>query len=292
MASACVLLETFRSRTDTLRRLTAAAVARTQTRMLTATTNSRDEETQPDPAVKLGWRDFYKVHAAAEVFPLLSPHELQKLARDIDKNGLKTPIQTRAVAGEASPYIIDGRNRLDAMESLGWQMVNDQGEWIGVLGNVPGTVGKVEHRLGYTHEKIAAEVIAFNIHRRHLSKEEQVELLDKALRAANPTENASMARSVKRGDRGRLTGSTKGHTGKVVEAAKVIGISERTTKRGLAKQSSKPPPPKPQIDKTSPEYVVRKFQQFMDRWPVTRHRVVKGILLDFLQNQPRRLTKA
>jgi ParB-like chromosome segregation protein Spo0J len=255
------------------------------------TTNSRDRETQSHPSVRLGWRDFYKVHPAADAFPLLSPDELQKLARDIDKNGLKIPIQTRAVAGEAGVYVIDGRNRLDAMQSLGWQIVNEQGEWIGVLGTAPGIVGRVEHRVGYTHEKIAAEVIAFNIHRRHLSKEEQVELLDKALRAANPTDNAIMALSVKRGEHGRLIGSTKGHTGRVIEAAKVIGVSERTVKRGLAKRSPKPLRTKPQIDRTQAEYVVKKFQQFLNRWPVTQQRVVKGILLAFLQNQPRRLTE-
>ncbi len=115
------------------------------------------------------WRDCYQVHPACEVFPAPSKDELRKLADDIDANGLEVPIQTRHVAGAdgGRTYVIDGRSRLDAMESLGWQIVNVKGEWIGAL------AGKVEHRAGRTHEQIVAEVISLNITRRHLNESQR-----------------------------------------------------------------------------------------------------------------------
>src|SRR5262245_59879101 len=87
---------------------------------------------------KLSWRDFYTTHPAADVFPVMLSDDLQQLATDIEKNGLKVPIQTRQVAGEATTYVIDGRNRLDAMEKvLGWQIIDGNGNWFAALANVP-----------------------------------------------------------------------------------------------------------------------------------------------------------
>ena len=36
----------------------------------------------------MGWRDKYKVHPAADVFPMMSDEELAELGEDIKKNGL------------------------------------------------------------------------------------------------------------------------------------------------------------------------------------------------------------
>jgi hypothetical protein len=38
------------------------------------------------------WRDVLKVHPAAELFPPMSPDELQALGEDIKANGLTAPI--------------------------------------------------------------------------------------------------------------------------------------------------------------------------------------------------------
>jgi hypothetical protein len=76
-------------------------------------------------AVAYSWRKFYKVHPSAEVFQLMSQGELEALAKNIEKNGLEVPIQMRRVgthlARMSEAFVIDGRNRLDAMEQvLGW----------------------------------------------------------------------------------------------------------------------------------------------------------------------------
>jgi hypothetical protein len=66
-----------------------------------------------------GWRDCIPVHPAAdELFPLMSDVELVELGEDIKKQGLIVPIIVwRAPNGE--DFLLDGRNRLDAMARVG-----------------------------------------------------------------------------------------------------------------------------------------------------------------------------
>ena len=68
----------------------------------------------------LNWRDHLKVHPAADVFPLLSetdPAALRELGEDIKKNGLRAPIALWKNQKRFPPVLLDGRNRLDAMEA-------------------------------------------------------------------------------------------------------------------------------------------------------------------------------
>jgi hypothetical protein len=123
---------------------------------------------------------------------------------------------------------------LDALELAGVQLVNDEGGWLHP--EYVRSDGKE-----YTDDEIAADVIGFNIHRRHLTKQEQVDLIDKALKATN-TDSAMMARSATRDkETGQLHGSTKDeHKAVVVEQAAKVGISKRTVERVLS-QSEAPP---------------------------------------------------
>jgi hypothetical protein len=78
------------------------------------------------------WREKYKVHPAADVFPMMSDEELAELAEDIRKNGLCDPIAfyvPREMRGEKVDaellhevdrfQLLDGRNRMAALELLG-----------------------------------------------------------------------------------------------------------------------------------------------------------------------------
>src|ERR1700689_5427230 len=67
---------------------------------------------------KRSWRDFLTVHPAAEKWPLLAEAELRALGEDIKANGLRVPIVLHN-AGTRGMFLIDGRNRLDAMELIG-----------------------------------------------------------------------------------------------------------------------------------------------------------------------------
>ena len=69
---------------------------------------------------KKSWRDVYKVHPAADLFPMLPEDELRKLGEDIQKNGLQESIvfwSPGSNRDENQPkYLLDGRNRLAAIE--------------------------------------------------------------------------------------------------------------------------------------------------------------------------------
>ena len=69
---------------------------------------------------KSSWREVLPIHPAADLFPLISADEMKALGEDIKKNGLRD--RARGVArAKAFPAasLIDGRNRLDAMEAVG-----------------------------------------------------------------------------------------------------------------------------------------------------------------------------
>src|SRR5262245_60645033 len=66
------------------------------------------------------WRDILPVHPAADRFPLMSEAELKELAADIKENGLQHPVVLTEIDGK--PAVLDGRNRLDALESLGQEL--------------------------------------------------------------------------------------------------------------------------------------------------------------------------
>src|SRR5215218_1821352 len=80
------------------------------------------------------WRDVLLVHQAADLFKFMTDDELMALGKDIEENGLKVPVvfievddsplkMTTRVARktvETSIALLDGRNRLDALEARGW----------------------------------------------------------------------------------------------------------------------------------------------------------------------------
>jgi transposase len=113
------------------------------------------------------WRDVLPIHPAAELFPRMSEDELRELARDINKNGLRYPIILWREKEGAKAYLLDGRNRLDALESIGIQTVDERGmhrHW--------------SFRDGDPYDL----VLSFNVHRRHLTGEQKRELIAKVLK--------------------------------------------------------------------------------------------------------------
>src|SRR5215472_3514225 len=75
-------------------------------------------ETRAEPTSH--WRDLLKVHPAAEMLPMVSPAELKDLGEDIKANGLSTPIAL-FLDENYQLSVLDGRNRLDAMEAIGFK---------------------------------------------------------------------------------------------------------------------------------------------------------------------------
>lgn len=179
-----------------------------------------------------------QVHPAADVFPLLSDPELTELSKDIAAHGLKEKITLWRGGDEptAPLYLLDGRNRLEALKRAGrldLDGLEPVDEYVVVLG--PREV-----------RDPAAFVISKNIKRRHLTKEQQAELILKAVKATM-TDSAKVARSVPRDAKGRVRGSSKDAVmAAAIEVAEPLSISKRTLQRVRARGNAPGERPSPE----------------------------------------------
>jgi len=207
--------------------------------------------------VQKSWRDLYPPHPAAEVFPMMSDEELRALGEDIKKNGLTTnvvlwhdnsPVHSKGPFDPKGPhYVLDGRNRLEAMQRAGlpiptleeelgrldspWNpqtglgrvyLVESSTDW---WSTDPLKPYKAEPRVDPV-----AYVISANIRRRHLTKSQQADLIVKAVESTTKKTSAKVAK-VSKGKRGPAKDPIKA---KVIEEAAKNDISARTAERALA----------------------------------------------------------
>jgi hypothetical protein len=160
------------------------------------------------------WRQLFKVHPGADVFPMMSDEELAKLGEDIEATGLKHQI----ILTSDGLTLLDGRNRLEPMERAG----------------IP--LNRSVHVRHYGDGDSVALVIASNIRRRHLTKEQQADLIVAAHRASRQVGEVPK-RHVK-GKPGSEKDSTKAAA---IATAKEHGIGKRTVERSFAKAEGKRP---------------------------------------------------
>ena len=148
-------------------------------------------------AVTDGWRSTLPIHPAAEMFPLMSPDELRTIGEDIMKNGLRSPIALWRADPKLPLYLLDGRNRLDAIE---------------VATGKPVTIGAPSLMAGdfLACDKVIvldsrvdpwAYAISANIHRRHLTAEDKRNLIVKLLKANPERSNNATAKIAKVDDK-------------------------------------------------------------------------------------------
>jgi DNA-binding Lrp family transcriptional regulator len=209
------------------------------------------------------WRDGMPVHPAAELFPLLSPEELAALAKDIrggpdgfdrmNPNLLSLPVLYEDLqSGEC--WLIDGRNRLDAMELLGWRARFEKGAKAGAkrfesevwhLKISKGPVTFYRQPVVVLHPCDGDPyglVLSFNIHRRHLKPEKKRELIAELLKADPAKSNRQIADQVK---------VSHPHVAKVrAELEKTGDVETVTTSidtRGRRQPKHKPKPVDPQV---------------------------------------------
>jgi len=203
---------------------------------------------------KKSWRDVLKIHPAADVFPLMSPEELQDLAKDIRKNGLRNPV---SILCSDDDYLIDGRNRLDAMELAGMIKVDESDE--------------IQPDLYFDYcccreggPSVAAMVIGANIKRRHLTPIQRAKLAAAALQADK--EFQEKRRIVgnnpdKEPRRHIATGNTPSGRPKseVTKIAESADVDPKTARKALQQQQDvyqPPPKPKPKEVKPAPAEVI------------------------------------
>ena len=181
------------------------------------------------------WRQRFRVHPAADVFPMMPDDELMKVGNDIKANGLRKPIEVRRHGrlDDKGVYsydleLIEGRGRLEAMQRAGIELGESD-------------IKEIE----LEDDEVAAYVISANIHRRHLTKQQQVELIIAVHEAAagKPRHDGEVSDSLDLPD---FLDRRKGGRGKkdeakaaVVASAKELGVSKRTTERVIAERRSK-----------------------------------------------------
>jgi hypothetical protein len=162
----------------------------------------------------MNWRDHLPIHPAAELFPRMSELELDALAQDIIKQkGLRHPVALWAPGkpgdGE-NMSVLDGINRLDALERNGIKFITDDGRpdlnrhYFTCLYERRITVVKTKAGVRKGDEPDVDPwdyVVSANIHRRHLSRKQKHELIAKLLKAKPEQSNRRIAKQVKADDK-------------------------------------------------------------------------------------------
>jgi hypothetical protein len=197
--------------------------------MLSSTKITRPPQGSTGSTHTQTWRDVLPVHPAAELFPLMGADELRELGEDIKANGLKSPIVLWSpnAKGRKQPdpvFLLDGRNRLAAMELVGLGTVDDGSLYIDpeIEFAVDAAGDRCIKQL-YGHVDPYAYAISANIQRRHLTAEQKRDLIAKVLKAKPEASNRTIAKQVKADDK------TVGKVRKELEATAEIPQLTKTT---------------------------------------------------------------
>lgn len=178
------------------------------------------------------WRDLFDIHPAAELFPLMGEDDLKELAKDIEKRGLEVdPIFITGNDGRLT--LVDGRNRLDAMERLGYEIDGDADDLHWVRGETRLPLGLARREAGATDPYEL--VLSLNVHRRHLTTAQKSKLIKDVLRAQPEKSNNAIAKAVKVDDK------TVAARRKELEASSEIPKTEkRVDRKGRLRSASNP----------------------------------------------------
>jgi hypothetical protein len=136
-----------------------------------------------------GWRAILPVHPAAELLPLVQGDDLSGLVGDIAVNGLRDKVDLY-YDRDGKAWLLDGRNRLDALESLGEDLFDDKGKLRAEFQNFP------PPKL-LTEADCVLFVISKNIHRRHLTNQQKRDLVAKLLKEKPEASNRQIAKQVR-----------------------------------------------------------------------------------------------
>jgi DNA-binding Lrp family transcriptional regulator len=148
------------------------------------------------------WRDKLPVHPAADLFPMMERDELLALGKDIEAggvDGLRMPITVIKWAkspvkfGRSPVALLDGRNRLDALEAAGYKInFTDGGMW---EAERKGEIVNIDFAGAGSADPYDL-VLSLNIRRRHLTSEQKRELIEKLLKAKPGQSNRAIAKQV------------------------------------------------------------------------------------------------
>jgi hypothetical protein len=199
------------------------------------------------------WRDVLPIHPAAEFFPLMSPDERRELGEDIKKHGglPAMPLVLWEAEKDAPQFLLDGRNRLDAMEAVGLPVLDKEGKWLAWNLSCQSTRARGGDPVAY--------VISANIHRRHLTAEDKRELIGKLLKA-DPSKSDRQIGGLIKADH-KTVGAVRAHgeaTGEISPVERRVGADGKSRKWPSGKsRKAKPakavaPAPQPSTEAPQP----------------------------------------
>jgi hypothetical protein len=177
---------------------------------------------------KSSWRDRIKVHPAADLFPMMSDAELKVMGERIKEKGIAEKIKIRDVGTDHSSVsleLLDGRNRLEAMELVGIQF----------------ELGSDFYDPRYFEEvhifddEVVDYITALNLHRRHLTAKDRDRLTDELLKADPTKSDNAIAKIVKRDH--KTVGAKRR---KLERRGEIPHVETRTDTKGRRQPSSKP----------------------------------------------------
>ena len=181
------------------------------------------------------WRQRFKVHPAADPFPMMSAKELAKLGADIKEHGLKDPITFNT-----EDVLLDGRNRLEAGERAGVPVCD-------------------QHHLRTFEGDDAAQVafiISKNIHRRHLNKTQRGTLIVAAIKAGKQV--SRHGGKPKKGGRPKSTIKAA-----AIATGKKHDIGKRRIERAIAEDEGKAKTNRPEGAKPDSEKLDAARQRYL-----------------------------
>jgi hypothetical protein len=201
------------------------------------------------------WRDVLPIHPAAEVCPMMSEPELKEWGEDIKKNGLKTSIAIfdSGVDTKGPRYwLLDGRNRLAAMEAVGLAprlalkpFRRGGGSWWTLTlegvgeDDHPDLCGFVLPQPKLVDDDPYAFVASANIHRRHLTAEGKRDAVAKLIKAAPEKSNRQIAEQAKVDH--KTVGAVRDQlsaTGEIPQLTKTVGKDGRARRAGTRGEPS------------------------------------------------------
>jgi hypothetical protein len=198
--------------------------------------------------MKKSWRQLLPVHPAAELFPMMSEEELRALGKDIGTNGLQSPIAIfrKNVSGRCEYALLDGRNRLDAMEAVGVEFgISCKKGYCYFTTPVimPYDFPDFPDPIMVDTDPYAF-VLSANAHRRHLTLEQKRELIEKVLKMAPQKSDRQVSEAVK------VSPSTVGAIRKSLEkVGDVSKLDTRTDTKGRQQRAHKAPRAADELDK-------------------------------------------
>ena len=195
------------------------------------------------------WRGKIKVHPAAELFPLLEGVELDALVDDIRQHGVKVSLIFYRDPSSGDLNLLDGRNRLNAIE-----LAFDRIEWVG-----DELVAVEEHAdyskfaeaqfSDYRRVTLPIEIVdgdpheivtSLNVHRRHLTSAQKRELIARLLRTNPERSDNATAKIAKVSDK---TVAAVRHEQEA--RSEIPNVTERTDSKGRQQPATKQPKSEP-----------------------------------------------